>query len=565
MSTLTVSSSGIGIAHLPNQKHRIISKKGAHFTLMVCGESGLGKTTFINTLFATTIKNHKVHEKRHEKQLDRTVEIEITKAELEERMFRVKLTVIDTPGFGDYVNNRESWVPIIEFIDDQHESFMLQEQQPMRQGKIDMRVHACLYFIRPTGHSLKPLDIEIMKRLSSRVNLIPVIAKADTLTPKDLAQFKQNVRQAIEANHIKIYSCPIESEDEETTKRNKSIADAFPYAIIGSTNIVQTADGRKVRGREYSWGVAEVENEEHCDFKKLRNLLIRTHMLDLMTTTEDVHYENYRQQQMATRKFGEPKVTKKPENPKFREKEEELRKSFTAKVKAEETRFREWEQQLITERDRLNKDLETQHAQIKQLESELDKLYQQVGRSGTVRRLSASYASLATVRLDSTPAVRTVVMRGFVAEHHKEETGLTSDLLVITTDKRTEKIKEIENNPNVEINWYMSGTVSQFRIRGVVYIIKKGETPVCDWDTVVSSSSIPPTTQPSLALEAFNRHKKINCWEAERLRQFIQLDAGLRRDMLDETDAPDIKQLDIEVDVRSIIYWSPPAGIKSLL
>ena len=32
-----------------------------------------------------------------------------------------------------------------------------------------------------------------MKRLGSRVNLIPVIAKADTLTPKDLAQFKQRV------------------------------------------------------------------------------------------------------------------------------------------------------------------------------------------------------------------------------------------------------------------------------------------------------------------------------------------------------------------------------------
>jgi cell division control protein 12 len=44
------------------------------------GESGLGKSTFINTLFATTIKNYKVPEKRHEKQLDGTVEIEITKA-----------------------------------------------------------------------------------------------------------------------------------------------------------------------------------------------------------------------------------------------------------------------------------------------------------------------------------------------------------------------------------------------------------------------------------------------------------------------------------------------------
>jgi len=30
--------------------------------------------------------------------------------------------------------------------------------------------------------SLKPLDIEIMKRLGTRVNLISVIAKADTLT-----------------------------------------------------------------------------------------------------------------------------------------------------------------------------------------------------------------------------------------------------------------------------------------------------------------------------------------------------------------------------------------------
>lgn len=84
-------------------------------------------------------------------------------------------------------------MPIIEFLDDQHESYMLQEQQPRRNDKIDLRVHACLYFIRPTGHTLKPLDIEVMKRLCSRVNLIPVIAKADTLSPADLAKFKARV------------------------------------------------------------------------------------------------------------------------------------------------------------------------------------------------------------------------------------------------------------------------------------------------------------------------------------------------------------------------------------
>lgn len=93
-------------------------------------------------------------------------------------------------------------MPIIEFLDDQHESYMLQEQQPRRQDKIDLRVHACLYFIRPTGHTLKPLDIEVMKRLCSRVNLIPVIAKADTLSPVDLAKFKAKVRLMTEISTV---------------------------------------------------------------------------------------------------------------------------------------------------------------------------------------------------------------------------------------------------------------------------------------------------------------------------------------------------------------------------
>lgn len=384
MAPSATSSSGIGIANLPNQRHKIVTQRGANFTLMVCGESGVGKTTFVNTLFTTGIKEHKNHIKRHSEQLDKTVKIEITKAELEEKLFKVQLTVIDTPGFGDYVNNRDNWNPIIEFLDDQHENYMRQEQQPTRNGKVDLRVHACLYFIRPTGHTLSPLDIEVMKRLGSRVNLIPVIAKADTLTPQDLADFKKRIREVIEAQNIRVYTCPIESDDEATSTRNQDIISALPFAIIGSIDTVKTADGRDVIGREYAWGVAEVENDEHCDFKKLRSLLIRTHMLDLISTTEDNHYENYRQTQMETRKFGDPKL-KNYDNPKFRDEEDTLRKRFTDQVKQEENRFRQWEQQLIAERDRLNKDLETQHAQIKSLESDLESLYQQQPR-GSIRR-----------------------------------------------------------------------------------------------------------------------------------------------------------------------------------
>ena len=35
------ASSGVGIAHLPNQRHKIVSKRGANFTLMVCGTNHL--------------------------------------------------------------------------------------------------------------------------------------------------------------------------------------------------------------------------------------------------------------------------------------------------------------------------------------------------------------------------------------------------------------------------------------------------------------------------------------------------------------------------------------------
>jgi septin family protein len=94
---------------------------------------------------------------------------------------------------------------------------------------------------------------------------------------------------------------------------------------------------------KYSAETYTVENEDHCDFRKLRSLLVRTYMLDLVTTTEENHYESYRLAQMETRKFGEPKV-KKLDNPKYRDEEENLRKRFTEQVKMEEGRFRQWEQ-----------------------------------------------------------------------------------------------------------------------------------------------------------------------------------------------------------------------------
>ncbi|EEQ39918.1 putative cell division control protein [Clavispora lusitaniae] len=373
----------VGIANLPNQKYKIVSNQGATFTLMVAGESGLGKTTFVNTLFHSVLKQHEDPNERHNKftSAHQTVEISIVRALLEEKNFKMRLNIIDTPGFGNNVNNQDSWAPIIDFIDDQHESYMKQEKQPQRESKKDLRVHACLYFIRPTGHSLKPLDIEIMRRLSTRVNLIPVIAKADTLAPSELDTFKSRIREVIEAQDINIYTPPLDIDDAASAEHSKQLIEAMPFAVIGAEEEIEVSPGNFVRGRRYPWGVVEVENERHCDFKKLRSLLLRTNMLDLILSTNEIHFETFRSLKMGDLNDGktdeENVAMKKPRrlhNPKFKEEEDALKKFFTEQVKAEEQRFRQWETNIVNERNRLNKDLEEMQSKLKSLEEQVKKL-----------------------------------------------------------------------------------------------------------------------------------------------------------------------------------------------
>lgn len=50
----------VGFANLPNQVHRKSVKKGFEFTLMIVGESGLGKSTLVNSLFLTDLYPERV-------------------------------------------------------------------------------------------------------------------------------------------------------------------------------------------------------------------------------------------------------------------------------------------------------------------------------------------------------------------------------------------------------------------------------------------------------------------------------------------------------------------------
>ena len=80
--------------------------------------------------------------------------------------------VIFPLGFGDAVDNSNCWDPVISYVESQYEAFLDAETRVNRITAMpDTRVHACLYFIAPSGHGLKPLDVEFMKRLHDKVNL----------------------------------------------------------------------------------------------------------------------------------------------------------------------------------------------------------------------------------------------------------------------------------------------------------------------------------------------------------------------------------------------------------
>jgi cell division control protein 11 len=92
--------------------------------------------------------------------------------ELDEDGVRIALTIVDTPGFGDNIDNEFASVrpflyvvlqlkrvmnrfqEIVGYLERQYDDILAEESRIKRNPRFrDNRVHALLYFIPPTGHS----------------------------------------------------------------------------------------------------------------------------------------------------------------------------------------------------------------------------------------------------------------------------------------------------------------------------------------------------------------------------------------------------------------------------
>ncbi|GBP60058.1 Septin-4 [Eumeta japonica] len=96
---------------------------------------------------------------------------------------------------------------------------------------------------------------------------------------------------------LQVYQFPEcdSDEDEEFKQQDRELKAAAPFAVVAADTVLEVG-GKRIRGRQYPWGIVDVENPHHSDFTKLRTMLISTHMQDLKDVTQDVHYENFRAQ-----------------------------------------------------------------------------------------------------------------------------------------------------------------------------------------------------------------------------------------------------------------------------
>jgi septin 6/8/11 len=93
-----------------------------------------------------------------------------------------------------------------------------------------------------------------MKALDSKVNLIPVIAKSDTITKQELDKLRVKIMSEIITNGINIYHFP--TDDTEVADLNSTNNALLPFAIVASHDFVRVGN-KQIRARQYPWGTVQ--------------------------------------------------------------------------------------------------------------------------------------------------------------------------------------------------------------------------------------------------------------------------------------------------------------------
>ncbi|KAI7688496.1 hypothetical protein SSS_05268 [Sarcoptes scabiei] len=150
----------VGFDTLPDQFVSRVIRDGFGFNILALGSTGVGKTTLLEALFNTKLQSEQAIRSHN----SNNVTVSTQQIELNEGSIKLKLSLIESKGFGDQINKTESYKPIVEYIDAQFEKYLQEELKIHRSQSplSDTRIHCCLYILSPVGHGLRALDLVTM-------------------------------------------------------------------------------------------------------------------------------------------------------------------------------------------------------------------------------------------------------------------------------------------------------------------------------------------------------------------------------------------------------------------
>lgn len=360
-------------------RKRKTTKKLINFSIMIVGESGSGRSTLINSLCggnsivptsltATQDPYTRKLTLRHE-----NVELEDNEGH------KISLNIIDTPNFANGLDCDDDFRVVVDFIRHQYDEVLLEESRVKRNPRFkDGRIHVLMYMINATGHGLSEIDVKFLKHISGLVNVIPIIAKADALTPEEMKLNKELILEDLNnygINYYKFNEYEYEQDyiDDEIVAYNKYLNLLIPFAVIGANTYRETNDEEdllklRVLNPAHSKPI-NIELPEFNDFTILKNVLLITHLNEFKDLTHDVIYENYRTEALSGKQFQynteEKDYTTSNDAPgsDYLAKEEQ--------IKLEEERLRKFEERVHQDLVNKRKELLERESELKEIEKRL--------------------------------------------------------------------------------------------------------------------------------------------------------------------------------------------------
>lgn len=135
---------------------------------------------------------------------------------------------IDTPGYSDGASSMESITPVIRYVESHFEKVQSNaspdaEMLNMLGGDGGSQVDLVFYLVH---NKLKPADIKYLQLLASLTNVVPLVAKADNMTPEDVAQSKAQIRSELMEAGVRPFSFTVSSTGIFDNTEPK-----YPYAV----------------------------------------------------------------------------------------------------------------------------------------------------------------------------------------------------------------------------------------------------------------------------------------------------------------------------------------------